>query len=146
MLEVSQKYEIENRIISEENAFVIAEVGSNHGQDIELAAKYIAAAAKCGVDAVKFQFFDADDLVPPDHPARNEVEGYVTPVGWIPRLQQECNKHGVIFFASTFNAKLFKILENSGFLFIKLHRLKYLIHQCYLQQEGHLSQFLFLLE
>ena len=120
MSEVSQGYEIENKLISENSAFVIAEVGSNHGQDIELAAKYITSAAKCGVDAVKFQFFDADDLVPPNHPARYEVEGYVTPVGWIPRLQQECNEHGVIFFASTFNAKLFKILDDSG---VPLHKI-----------------------
>jgi sialic acid synthase SpsE len=120
MFEMSESYEIENKLISENNAFVIAEVGSNHGQDLELAAKYVAAAAKCGVDAVKFQFFDADDLVPPNHPSRTEVESYVTPVSWIPRLQQECKKYGVIFFASTFNTKLCKILDNSG---VPLHKI-----------------------
>ena len=93
MSEANLKYEVGNKLISEQNAFVIAEVGSNHGQDYEVAARYVSAAAKCGVDAVKFQFFDADDLVPADHPARIEVESYVTSVDWIPRLQEECLKN-----------------------------------------------------
>ncbi len=117
---MSLSYTIENKLISENGAFVIAEVGSNHGQNIEIAFRYIDAAVKCGADAVKFQFFDADDLVPLDHPARNEVESYVTPVDWIPRLQQECKKLGVVFFASTFNTQLFKKLENSG---VPLHKI-----------------------
>jgi len=120
MSKANLKYAVGNRFISEESAFVIAEVGSNHGQDYEVAAKYVSAAAKCGVDAVKFQFFDADDLVPADHPARIEVEGYVTPVEWIPRLQEECLKNGVIFFASTFNSHLFKVVEDSG---VPLHKI-----------------------
>ena len=120
MSKANLKYAVGNRFISEESAFVIAEVGSNHGQDYEVAAKYVSAAAKCGVDAVKFQFFDADDLVPADHPARIEVEGYVTPVEWIPRLQKECLKNNVIFFASTFNSVLFEAVENSG---VPLHKI-----------------------
>lgn len=120
MYEANLKYEVGNRLISEQNAFVIAEVGSNHCQDYEVAARYVSAAAKCGVDAVKFQFFDADDLVPADHPARIEVEGYVTPLEWIPRLQEECLKNDVIFFASTFNSRLFEVVENSG---VPLHKI-----------------------
>ena len=120
MFEVNLSYIVENKLISEHNAFVIAEVGSNHGQDIGLATKYIAAAAKCGVDAVKFQFFTADDLVALDHPSRTEVESYVTPVDWIPVLQKECKKYGVIFFASTFNTQLFKTLDDSG---VPIHKI-----------------------
>jgi sialic acid synthase SpsE len=117
---MNMSYNVENKLISEHNAFVIAEIGSNHGQDIDLAIKYIAEAAKSGVDAVKFQFFTADDLVTQDHPARTEIEGYVTPVDWIPILQSECKKHDVIFFASTFNTQLFKILDNSG---VAIHKI-----------------------
>lgn len=113
-------YKIQDKSISEDNAFIIAEVGSNHGQNIELACKYISAAAKCGVDAVKFQFFDADDLVPASHPARMEVESYVTPIDWISRLQEECSRNGVIFFASTFNSGLFDIVDKSG---VPIHKI-----------------------
>jgi sialic acid synthase SpsE len=120
MSEVILRYQVGNRLISEQTAFIIAEVGSNHSQDYEVAARYVSAAAKCGVDAVKFQFFDADDLVSEDHPARIEVEGYVTPVEWIPKLQEECLKHEVIFFASTFNSHLFEVVDNSG---VPLHKI-----------------------
>ncbi len=39
--------------------FVIAEIGSNHNHDFELAKQTIDAAAEAGVDAVKFQTFKA---------------------------------------------------------------------------------------
>lgn len=39
--------------------FVIAEIGSNHNQSLELAFEHIDAAAEAGVDAVKFQTFKA---------------------------------------------------------------------------------------
>ncbi|MBJ6801707.1 N-acetylneuraminate synthase family protein [Geomonas propionica] len=42
-----------------EPCFVIAEIGSNHNHDFELAKKTIDAAAEAGVDAVKFQTFRA---------------------------------------------------------------------------------------
>lgn len=44
-------------------AYVIAEIGSNHNQDYNLALEHIAAAADAGVDAVKFQTFIADKHV-----------------------------------------------------------------------------------
>jgi sialic acid synthase SpsE len=120
MSETKLEYQIGGKIISENNAFIIAEVGSNHGQDLDVAIKYIEDAADCGVDAVKFQFFDADDLVPNDHPARAEVESYVTPIEWIPKLQEICSKSQVVFFASTFNSRLFQIVENSD---VPLHKI-----------------------
>lgn len=55
---------IEDRIISNDSpAFIIAEVGANHNGDLELAKKSIDAAAACGVDAVKFQTYTAEELL-----------------------------------------------------------------------------------
>ena len=43
--------------------FIIAEIGSNHNQDYQLALEHIDAAAEAGVDAVKFQTFKAESHV-----------------------------------------------------------------------------------
>lgn len=41
---------------------IVAEIGCNHNGDKELAKKMISTAAACGVDAVKFQTFQAEKL------------------------------------------------------------------------------------
>lgn len=43
--------------------FIIAEVGVNHNGDTDTALKMIDAAAKAGVDCVKFQTFSAEEFV-----------------------------------------------------------------------------------
>ena len=111
---------IESKLITNKSAFVIAEIGSNHGQNLDQALQYTSEAIKCGADAVKFQFFDADDIVASDHSARAEVETYVTPTAWIPHLQKLCEELGAIFFASTFNNRLFDIVDAAG---VPLHKI-----------------------
>lgn len=43
--------------------FIIAEIGCNHNGDKNLAKKMVEEAAKCGVDAVKFQTFNSSELI-----------------------------------------------------------------------------------
>ncbi len=43
--------------------FIIAEAGVNHNGDIEIAKRLVESAAKAGADAVKFQTFQAGQLV-----------------------------------------------------------------------------------
>ena len=45
--------------------FIIAEAGVNHNGSDELAIQLVEAAARCGVNAVKFQTFSAEKLVRP---------------------------------------------------------------------------------
>lgn len=42
--------------------YIIAEVGSNHNGDIDLAKKMIVAAKECGADCVKFQSWSKDTI------------------------------------------------------------------------------------
>jgi len=58
------KIKIANKNIGEGcPTFVIAEGGLNHNGDVRLAKKIVENAANVGADAIKFQTFDASDLV-----------------------------------------------------------------------------------
>lgn len=53
-----------NKLIGdEEPCFIIAEIGINHNGDINLAKKMIDKSIECGVDAVKFQVFKAEEFI-----------------------------------------------------------------------------------
>jgi N,N'-diacetyllegionaminate synthase len=46
--------------------YIVAEIGVNHGGDLEIAKKMIEAAKNAGADAVKFQSGSAENIVIPD--------------------------------------------------------------------------------
>jgi sialic acid synthase SpsE len=48
--------------------YVIAEIGGNHGGNVEKAKEYATAAAESGVDSVKFQLYQAETLIVEDEP------------------------------------------------------------------------------
>ena len=45
------------------HTYIVAEIGCNHNGSKELARQMVLAAKQCGVDAVKFQTFQADALI-----------------------------------------------------------------------------------
>ena len=49
---------------------VIAEIGNNHEGNLDVAQQLVREAARCGVDAVKFQTFKAEHFVRPADTAR----------------------------------------------------------------------------
>jgi len=51
--------------------YVIAEIGSNHNGDIDLAKEMIVRAKQCGADAVKFQSWSTTSLISTAEYARN---------------------------------------------------------------------------
>jgi hypothetical protein len=58
------EFKISNRSIGPASpTYIIAEIGVNHDGRVERGLELIAAAAEAGVDAVKFQWFEADRLV-----------------------------------------------------------------------------------
>jgi sialic acid synthase len=50
------------RISDSDPCYVIAEIGSNHGGDVDVACRMVREAARCGADAVKFQKRTNDTL------------------------------------------------------------------------------------
>lgn len=58
------RVKVDNRYIGDnEPCFIVAEIGINHNGQIDLAKKMIDVAIKCGVDAVKFQCFKAEEFI-----------------------------------------------------------------------------------
>lgn len=54
-------------IPTKKRVYVIAEIGINHGGDLNLAKELIFSAANAGVDAVKFQTYKTEDRAPKDN-------------------------------------------------------------------------------
>jgi N,N'-diacetyllegionaminate synthase len=48
---------------SNDQCFIVAEIGVNHNGDMDLAKKAIIAARECGADAIKFQNYKVDDFI-----------------------------------------------------------------------------------
>ena len=89
--------------------YVIAEIGSNHNHDFDLARRTIDAAAKAGVDAVKFQTFRADQHYSKQTPKFGYLKGQDTHSliktlelnrSWHEPLRQHSEGQGVAFFSS----------------------------------------------
>lgn len=89
--------------------YVIAEIGSNHNQDYDLARRMIDAAAKTGVDAVKFQTFRAADHYSKKTPGFSylhniDTHGLIKSLEldrtWQAGLKAHAEGNGVAFFSS----------------------------------------------
>lgn len=101
----------EQRVGPDEPTFIIAEAGSNHNGDIEIAKELIDVAADAGADAVKFQTFRAENLYVDnrDQVGNHEestyelLESLEQPYEWIPELYEYCRSRDVQFLSSAFD-------------------------------------------
>lgn len=93
--------------------FVIAEVGSNHNGDFDLARQLIDEASTAGVDAVKFQTFRARELYSKYTPGFSYLEDKNTydliqsleiDRSWHAPLKEYCEQAGLVFLSSPFDA------------------------------------------
>ncbi len=92
-----------------EPCYVIAEIGSNHNQDFDLACEHIEAAADSGSDAVKFQTFKASNHYSTKSPGfsyldnqdpHKLIESLELNRSWQKDLMKKANECGVHFFSS----------------------------------------------
>ncbi|ARP97319.1 N-acetylneuraminate synthase family protein [Bordetella genomosp. 13] len=104
-------------------AFVIAEIGSNHNQDYDLALRMIDAALMAGADAVKFQTFKADRHVSrraesPSYLKDRNIQDLLRSLelnrDWQAGLQAHTEGQGGIFFSSPCDFEAVDGLEAIG--------------------------------
>lgn len=93
----------------------IAEVSSNHNQDLERCFTFIEAAKKIGSDSIKFQLFKIDQLFSPEvlqksseHRARKKWE---LPESFIKPIYEKCQMEGISFSCTPFYLKAVELLE-----------------------------------
>jgi len=94
--------------------FIIADIGSNHRNDFDLALRQIDAAAECGVSAVKFQLFTYRELY--------GLEGrceYELPREWIPTLASHCTDRKVHFMCTAFSPEGIDFIDP----YVQVHKL-----------------------
>lgn len=84
-------------------AYVIAEIGSNHDQSLEVGRRLISVAAEAGAQAAKFQLFSADALYPRDSEMWHVFRSVQLSPDWLVPLAQEAADHGLDFFLSVFD-------------------------------------------
>jgi N,N'-diacetyllegionaminate synthase len=98
---------------------IIAEVGANHGGDLDLAKKMIAVAADCGVDFVKFQSWQARTLAPGDPNFERHQTAELSDDDHR-ALIDECRRHGVAFLTTCFDVARADFLATLGLTHIKV--------------------------
>ncbi|WP_237561654.1 N-acetylneuraminate synthase family protein [Halorubrum halophilum] len=94
---------------------MIAEAGSNHNGDLNIAKELIDVAADVGADAVKFQTFRAEDLyveesgeveyLDDDRSIYEIIESMEMPYEWIPELHDYCLERGIQFMSTPFDER-----------------------------------------
>lgn len=119
---MNRSFEIRGkRVGSGAAAFLIAEAGSNHNGDLDLARRLVDAAIRAGVDAVKFQLFRADRLYPrsagasdylkTETPIFDIIRSMELPVEWLAELSERAHRGGLAFVATPFHEEAVAILD-----------------------------------
>ena len=118
---------IKNIKISCSKPFIVAEISGNHNGSLSLLKKTILAAKRCGVDAVKLQSYQPEDLTLDIKRKLFKVKGvknkwknkYLydiykegqTPLKWHKNIFDFCKKKKILCFSSPFSEKAVSCLE-----------------------------------
>lgn len=102
--------------------FIVAEISASHHGSYEIAKKLVDIAADAGVNAVKFQCFNPEQMAIPGYKiksgawkGRDLLELYreaETPRDWLPSLFEYAEKKKLVAFASPFHKDDVTFLES----------------------------------
>lgn len=116
------------------HTIVIAEAGVNHNGDLQIAKELIDAAASAGADYIKFQTFQAKQLVAHDAPKaeyqRKHTANHESQLEMIEKLEltlsdhhaliEYCQLKNISFFSTAFENKSLDLLMDLGIDRIKV--------------------------
>lgn len=96
------------------NILFIAEVSSNHSQDLKRCLQFIETAAQIGATSAKFQLFKIDELFAPNtisSEIRERRRKWELPISFLPDLAKRCQEVGIEFSCTPFYLKAVDELE-----------------------------------
>lgn len=99
---------------------VIAEIGHNANGNMMLNKLMIEEAKRCGADIAKFQVYDIEKIWKPWQARYMELKAAQPSKEDVKELADYCNKIGIEFMASAFDAERVEWLEEVG---VKRHKL-----------------------
>ncbi len=103
---------IGDKIVGEDkNAYIIAEIGVNHGGSLDMALKMISEAKKSKADAVKFQTFKADNLLLPDNPSYDFFKNCELSEDDWKTIKKSCLENRIDFISTPFCDESADLLE-----------------------------------
>ena len=120
-MELKQVTKVGKRLVGgKAPAFIIAEIGINHNGDVHLAEKMIGEAARCGVDAVKFQTVCPEANYPAGSDAyRFFKDTLLTEEDYI-RLKTVAETNRVIMFTTVADKESLELVKRLDFPVIKI--------------------------
>ncbi len=110
----------------ETDPLIIAELGANHGGDLDRALALVDAAADAGADAIKLQTYTAETITLPEHLCSHTIEGKSPwrgqtlhqlyqmahlPWKWHAQIFKRAQDRGLWAFSSPFDATAVEFLE-----------------------------------
>jgi sialic acid synthase SpsE len=116
--------------------YIVAEIGSNHNGDMDLAKKMVLQAKECGSDCVKFQSFNKTSIISKGEYQKNQkyndsakkhfgsleemVEKYYLRKEQHYELKSYCDKIGIDFASTAFSKEEADVLFELDVPFIKV--------------------------
>jgi sialic acid synthase SpsE len=96
-----------------EDVMVVAEIGNNHEGNFDTAKRLTEMAAKCGVDAVKFQTFKTELFVSHSDTARfDRLKSFELSYSQFERLSELAHSLGLLFISTPFDLKSGEFLRS----------------------------------
>jgi N,N'-diacetyllegionaminate synthase len=94
--------------------YTIAEIGINHGGDLDKAKSLIDSAVRAGADSVKFQTYLTEKRVPKDSPIFDILKQCELPFDAFEKLKNHADEQNIEFFSTPFDEESVQCLEDIG--------------------------------
>ena len=101
-------------LLTDKKVYVIAELGLNHGGDVNVAKKLINSARRTGVDAVKFQTYITEKRADKDSPIFGILKKCELPFKVFKELKEYSQSRNVEFISTPFDEESVDFLEGIG--------------------------------